>query len=69
LGVSVSRAHEFNGSDDILQGDVGLNYHANDTLSFYLDTSVLARKSKNLVGFNNGNLTDVRVTVGVSKSF
>jgi uncharacterized protein (PEP-CTERM system associated) len=69
LGVSVSRAHEFNGSDDILQGDVGLNYHANETLSFYLDTSVLARKSKNLVGFNNGNLTDVRVTVGVSKSF
>ncbi len=69
LAITASKAHEFNGTDRILQADADLNYKANDTLSFYLNNSILNRQSDSLVGFSNGNLTDVRVTVGVRKSF
>lgn len=69
LGGSISKADEFNGNDRVIEGDAGLNYSASQSLSFNLLTSVINRKSSNLIGFPNGNLTDVRVTVGVSKSF
>jgi len=69
LSFSASKANEFNGKDTILEGDANLAYAASQTLSFFVNTSVLHRNSDNLVGFSNGNLTDVRVTVGVSKSF
>lgn len=69
MGFSASRANEFNGHDRILEGSVGLSYSASPTLSLYTDTSVLNRESTGLVGFSNGTLTDVRVTVGVRKSF
>jgi hypothetical protein len=69
LSFTASRADEFNGNDRILEGDVRLNYLASQTLSFNALASVLQSRSDNLVGFSNGDRTDVRVTVGVTKSF
>jgi len=69
LGVSASKAHEFNGDDRILDGMFSLDYSANEKLNFYFNTDVINRDSHRLIGFSNGNLTDVRVTVGVRKSF
>jgi uncharacterized protein (PEP-CTERM system associated) len=69
LSFTASRANEFNGHDRIFEGDAGLQYSASETLSFYTNTSIINRESTGLVGFTNGGLTDVRVTVGVSKSF
>lgn len=69
LTFTASRADEFNGNDRILEGDVRLNYLASETLSFNALASVLQSRSDNLVGFSNGDRTDVRVTVGVTKSF
>lgn len=69
VAATASRAHEFNGTDRILEGMFNLNYTANEKLSFFFNTDVINRESKNLIGFANGNLTDVRVTVGVRKSF
>lgn len=69
LAFTASKANEFNGNDTILEGDADLYYTASETLTFYLNNSVLHRDSNRLVGFSNGKLTDVRITVGVSKSF
>ncbi len=69
VGATASRAHEFNGTDRILEGMFDLNYTANEKLNFFFNTNVINRESDNLIGFSNGNLTDVRVTVGVRKSF
>jgi len=69
VAFSASRANEFNGHDRIFEGMAGLQYRASETLSFYGNTSIVNRQSTGLVGFNNGNATDVRVTVGVSKAF
>jgi uncharacterized protein (PEP-CTERM system associated) len=68
LGLSASRAKEFNGHDYILEGDAGLSYNASETLSFYTNAAITHRQSDRLVGFSNRALTDVRVTVGVRKS-
>ncbi len=68
-GFNASRANEFNGHDRILEGNLGLSYNASQTLSLFGDASVLNRESSGLVGFDNGSLTDVRVTVGIRKSF
>lgn len=69
VALSASRANEFNGHDRILEGDAGIHYDASQTLSVYLNTSIINRESSSLVGFTNGNLNDVRVTVGVNKAF
>jgi len=69
LGFTASRANEFGGHDRIFEGDAGISYSASATLSFYANTAITNRESTELVGFNNGNLTDVRVSVGVTKSF
>jgi uncharacterized protein (PEP-CTERM system associated) len=69
IGLTASKANEFNGSDRLLEADIGLTYTANQTLSFYANTDILNRSSDQLIGFSNGDLTDVRVTVGVRKSF
>ena len=69
VSFTISKANEFNGSDRLLEADAGVSYQANETLTFNFNTSVLNRDSNNLIGFSNGNLTDVRVTVGVNKSF
>lgn len=69
VSLTASRANEFNGHDRILQGDAGVHYDASQTLSLYLNTSIINRESTGLVGFTNGNLNDVRVTVGVNKAF
>jgi hypothetical protein len=69
LRITASRANEFNGNDRILEGDASLNYIASETLSFNFLASVLNSQSNNLIGFANGDRTDVRITVGVTKSF
>jgi hypothetical protein len=46
-----------------------VHYDVSQTLSVYLNTSIINRESTGLVGFTNGNLNDVRVTVGVNKAF
>jgi predicted porin len=69
VSFAASRANEFNGHDRILQGDAGVHYDVSQTLSVYLNTSIINRESTGLVGFTNGNLNDVRVTVGVNKAF
>ncbi len=69
IEFTASKADEFNGDDRIFEADAGITYAASQTLSFYLTTSVINRESNSLIGFPNGNLTDVNVTVGVSKSF
>ncbi len=69
LGFTASKADEFNGNDRILEGDASLNYSASQTLGFYFNDSIVNRDPNALIGFDNGNLTDVRVTVGVRKSF
>lgn len=69
VSFTISKANEFNGSDRLLEADAGVSYQANETLTFNFNTSVLNRDFNNLIGFSNGNLTDVRVTVGVNKSF
>ncbi len=68
--VGASRSNEFNGHHTLLEGHIGARYSASPTLSFYADTAILHRDSKNLIGgFENGNLIDTRVTIGVTKAF
>lgn len=65
-----SRAEEFGGNDRILRASVGLRYRLSMTSSIYTDGTILNRESEGLLGgFQNGSLTDVRVTVGIRKSF